>query len=152
MNGRQSRGAERVETRPVETEVPIQFFQSVIAIELAVTGPLLFQIKYFSSRAGTRREDERSPTPTLRLAVSVVLGATLFGSLLAMLDGGDRLAAAALLIGLAVSILPILLRVLPPLRRAIEAEERPGYVAVSFLGVIAYAILVAAAVILVVID
>ena len=34
-----------------------------------------------------------------------------------MLQAGDRTAASALLIGLAVSILPILLRVLPPLRR-----------------------------------
>jgi hypothetical protein len=101
----------------VETEVPIQFFQSVIAIELAVTGALLFQINYFSSRTRTRREDEQLPSATLRLAVAVVLGATLFGSLLAMLDGGDRIAAAALLIALGLSILPILLRVLPPLRR-----------------------------------
>jgi hypothetical protein len=64
-----------------------------------------------------------APGPTLRLAVAVVLGATLFGSLLAMLDGGDRTAAAALLIGLAVSILPILLRVLPPLRRDIQLRS-----------------------------
>jgi hypothetical protein len=136
----------------VETEVPIQFFQSVIAIELAVTGALLFQINYFSSRTRTRREDDRLPSATLRLAVAVVLGATLFGSLLAMLDGGDRIAAAALLIGLGVSILPILLRVLPPLRRDIQAEERPGYVFVTILGVFVYSILVAAAVTLVIID
>lgn len=69
-----------------------------------------------------------------------------------MLDGGDRIAAAALLIGLGVSILPILLRVLPPLRRDIKAEERSGYVFVTILGVLAYAILVAAAVALVIID
>jgi hypothetical protein len=136
----------------VETEVPIQFFQSVIAIELAVTGALLFQINYFSSRTRTRREDERLPSPTLRLAVAVVLGATLFGSLLAMLDGGDRTAAAGLLIGLGVSILPILLRVLPPLRREIQAEERSGYVFVTILGVLVYLILLAAAVTLVIID
>jgi hypothetical protein len=136
----------------VETEVPIQFFQSVIAIELAVTGALLFQINYFSSHEKTRREDERRPGPTLRLAVAVILGATLFGSLLAMLDGGDRTAAAALLVGLAVSILPILLRVLSPLRRDIQAEERPGYVFVTVVGVIVYSILVAAAVILVTLD
>jgi hypothetical protein len=84
--------------------------------------------------------------------VAVVLGATLFGSLLAMLDGGDRIAAAALLIGLGVSILPILLRVLPPLRRDIQAEERSGYVFVTILGVLVYSILVAAAVTLVIID
>ena len=136
----------------METEVPIQFFQSVIAIELAVTGALLFQINYFSSRTTTRQEDERLPSATLRLAVAVVLGATLFGSLLAMLDGGDRIAAAALLIGLGVSILPILLRVLPPLRRDIQAEERSGYVFVTILGVLVYLILLAAAVTLVIID
>jgi hypothetical protein len=28
-------------------EVPVQFFQSVIAIELAVAGALLWQIRYF---------------------------------------------------------------------------------------------------------
>ena len=136
----------------METEVPIQFFQSVIAIELAVTGGLLFQINYFSSRTRTQREDDRLPSATLRLSVAVVLAATLFGSLLAMLDGGDRIAAAALLIGLGVSILPILLRVLPPLRRDIQADERPGYVFVTILGVLVYSILLASAVTLVVID
>jgi hypothetical protein len=69
-----------------------------------------------------------------------------------MLDGGDRTAAAALLVGLAVSILPILLRVLPPLRRDIQAEERPGYVFVTVVGVIVYSFLIAAAVILVTLD
>lgn len=136
----------------METEVPIQFFQSVIAIELAVTGALLFQINYFSSRTRPRREDEGLPSATLRLAVAVVLGATLFGSLLAMLGGGDRIAAAVLLIGLGVSILPVLLRVLPPLRRDIQAEERSGYVLVTILGVLVYSILVVAAVTLIIID
>ena len=70
----------------METEVPIQFFQSVIAIELAVTGALLFQINYFSSRVGTRR-DERLPSAMLRLAVAVVLGA---GGQVAALSGFDR--------------------------------------------------------------
>jgi hypothetical protein len=68
----------------VEEEVPIQFFQSVIAIQLAVTGALLFQVRYFSPREKTWREDDRLPSATLRLAVAVVLGATLFGSLLAI--------------------------------------------------------------------
>ena len=66
----------------MEDEVPIQFFQSVIAIQLAVTGALLFQVRYFSPREDTRREDERLASATLRLAVGVLLGATLFGSLL----------------------------------------------------------------------
>jgi len=132
----------------MEEEVPIQFFQSVIAIQLAVTGALLFQVRYFSPREKTTREDERLPSATLRLAVAVVLGATLFGSLLAMLQGGDRTAASALLIGLAVSILPVLLRVLPPLRRDLDSGERSRYVVVTVVGVIVYAVLVAAAVVL----
>ena len=133
----------------MEEEVPIQFFQSVIAVQLAVTGALLFQVRFFSPRDRTRREDERLPSATLRLAVAVLLGATLFGSLLAMLQGGDRTAAAALLVGLAVSILPILLRVLPPLRRDLQTDERPRYVVVTVIGVIVYVGLVAAAVTLI---
>ena len=100
-------------------DVPIQYFQSVIAIELAVTGALLFQIRYFTLGRGSQ-EDERLPDALLRLALAVVLAATLFGSLAAMLHGGGRIEAAVVLIGLAVSLLPILLRVLPPLQR--EAE------------------------------
>ena len=133
----------------MEEEVPIQFFQSVIAIQLAVTGALLFQVRFFAPREKTWREDERLPSATLRLAVAVVLGATLFGSLLAMLHGGDRTAAAALLIGLAISILPVLLRVLPPLRRDLQTGERPRYVVVTIVGVIVYVVLVAAAVTLI---
>jgi hypothetical protein len=56
-------------------DVPIQYFQSVIAIELAVTGALLFQIRYFAPRRDQAEED--LPDPLLRLAVAVVLGATL---------------------------------------------------------------------------
>lgn len=133
----------------MEEEVPIQFFQSVIAIQLAVIGALLFQIRYFSPGEETRRRDERLPSATLRVAVAVLLGGTLFGSLLAMLHGGDRTAAAALLIGLAVSILPILLRVLPPLRRDIQTGERSRYVVVTIVGVLVYVVLVGAAVTLV---
>jgi hypothetical protein len=133
----------------VEEEVPIQFFQSVIAIQLAVIGALLFQIRYFSPGEETRRGDDRLPSATLRVAVAVLLGGTLFGSLLAMLHDGDRTAAAALLIGLAVSILPILLRVLPPLRRDIQTGERPRYVVVTIVGVLVYVVLVGAAVTLV---
>jgi len=130
----------------VEEEVPIQFFQSVIAIQLAVIGALLFQVRYFSPREKTWREDDRLPSATLRLAIAVVLAATLLGSLLPMLLRGDRTAAAALLIGLAVSILPILLRVLPPLQRDLQSDERPRYVVVTIVGVIVYVLLIAAAV------
>ena len=125
-------------------EVPIQYFQSLIAIELAVTGALLFQIRYFAPRS----EDAKLPDPRLRLAIAVVLAVTVFGSLEAMLHGGDRTAAAALLIGLAISLLPILLRVLPPLHRD-ATGRRPG-VGVTVAGIGLYALLVAGAVALVV--
>jgi hypothetical protein len=128
-------------------DVPIQYFQSAIAIELGVTGALLFQIRYFAPR--TNQADEDLPDPLLRLAVAVVLGATLFGSLEAMLHGGDKTAAAAVMIGLAVSLLPILLRVLPPLRREAQSHERRSDVAVTIAGVLLYVVLVVAALILI---
>ena len=128
-------------------DVPIQYFQSVIAIELGVTGALLFQIRYFAPRKNQAEED--LPDPMLRLAVAVVLGATLFGSLEAMLHGGDKTAAAAVMIGLAVSLLPILLRVLPPLRREAQSLERRSDVAVTIAGVLMYVVLVVAALILI---
>jgi hypothetical protein len=128
-------------------DVPIQYFQSVIAIELAVTGALLFQIRYFAPRRDQAEEDLLDPL--LRLAVAVVLGATLFGSLEAMLHGGDKTAAAAVMIGLAVSLLPILLRVLPPLRREAQSHERRSDVAVTIAGVLLYVALVVAALILI---
>jgi hypothetical protein len=66
-----------------------------------------------------------------------------------MLHGGDRTAAAALLIGVAVSILPVLLRVIPPLPRDLQTDERPRYVVVTIVGVIVYVVIVAAAVTLI---
>jgi hypothetical protein len=117
-------------------DVPIQYFQSVIAIEFAVAGALLFQIRYFAPRRNRAEED--LPDPLLRLGVAVVLGATIFGSLEAMLHGGDKTAAAAVMVGLAVSLLPILLRVLPPLRREVQSHERRSDVAVAIAGVLLY--------------
>jgi len=64
-------------------EVPVQYFQSVIAIELAVAGALLWQVRFFESSA-TAREQEHLPDPGLRLALALVLGATVFGSLWGM--------------------------------------------------------------------
>jgi hypothetical protein len=34
------------------TDVPVQYFQSVITIELAVAGALLWQMRYFEPRGG----------------------------------------------------------------------------------------------------
>jgi hypothetical protein len=69
----------------VVEDVPIQFFQSVVAIELAVTGALLFQVRYFSPREGTAREDVRLPSATLAWPLRSFSERPLFGSLLAML-------------------------------------------------------------------
>jgi hypothetical protein len=124
-------------------EVPVQFFQSVIAVELAVTGALLWQIRYFESRDATREKGEGLPDPRLRLGLALVLGATLFGSLWAIADEGPRWAALLVTVGLAVSLIPILLRVLPPLAKDAATDERdPGYT-ITVIGLILYVAVVA---------
>jgi hypothetical protein len=66
-------------------DVPLRFFQSVIAIELAVTGALPWQIRYFESSDAERQDTERDlPHPRLRLGLALVLGVTLLGSLWAI--------------------------------------------------------------------
>jgi hypothetical protein len=62
-------------------DVPVQFFQSVIAIELAVTGALLWQMRFFESKNASVRRDEGLPDARLRIGLALVLGATVFGSL-----------------------------------------------------------------------
>src|SRR4030095_1895425 len=95
-------------------DVPVQYFQSVIAIELAVIGALLWQIRYFDSKSTARPEGQPLPDPLLRLGLALVLGATMFGSLWAIADEGPRWAAIAVTVGLAISLVPIRLRALPP--------------------------------------
>jgi hypothetical protein len=130
-------------------DVPVQYFQSVIALEVAVTGALLWQIRYFES-TGPRRED--LPDSRLRLGLALVLGATVFGSLWAIANEGPEWAAVAVTIGLAVSIVPILLRVLPPLARDAKTSERsPGY-ALTVAGLIAYVAVVTAFLVVLVFD
>jgi hypothetical protein len=124
-------------------DVPVQFFQSAIAIELAVTGALLWQIRYFESRDTTGRDGQRMPDPRLRLGLALVLGATLFGSLWAIADEGPRWAALAVTVGLAISLIPILLRVLPPLAKDAATNERDPDYAVTVLGLVFYVAVVA---------
>jgi hypothetical protein len=132
--------------------VPVQFFQSVIAVELAVTGALLWQIRFFEPRDGERQESERLPDSRLRLGLALVLGATLLGSLWAIAEDGPRRAALAVTVGLAVSLLPILLRVLPPLAKDAATNERdPGY-GVTVLGLALYVAVVAGFLVLLEID
>ena len=113
-------------------DVPVQFFQSVIAIEVATTGALLFQIRFFEATRVAEGHPDGIPAPWLRLVVAVVLGATVFGSLYAIATDGQRTAAIAVTVGLALSVLPILLRVLPPLR------SRHSDTAVTIVGLVLY--------------
>jgi hypothetical protein len=120
-------------------DVPVQYFQSVIAIELAVAGALLWQIRYFESGDVKRRDGDDLPDPRLRLGLALVLGLTLFGSLWAIADEGPKWAAVAVTVGLAVSLVPILLRVLPPLAKDAKTKRcAPGY-ALTVVGLILYA-------------
>jgi hypothetical protein len=85
-------------------------------------------------------EADQLPDYRLRLLFAVVLGSTLFGSLAAMLHGGDRRAATAVALGLAVSLLPILLRVLPPLGGSGSTSEQSADFAVTITGLVLYVI------------
>ncbi len=124
--------------------VPVQYFQSVIAIELAVTGALLWQIRYFEHRGPVREDGERHlPDARLRLGIAVILAATMFGSLWAILHEAGTGAAIAVTVGLSISLLPILLRVLPPLARASETGRRDPRYAVTILGLLLYVVVVA---------
>jgi len=60
----------------VMANVPVQYFQSVITIELAVAGALLWQMRYFEPR-GEKPKIERLPDPYLRLGLALVMGATI---------------------------------------------------------------------------
>jgi heme/copper-type cytochrome/quinol oxidase subunit 4 len=124
-------------------DVPVQYFQSVIAIELAVAGALLWQIRFFESGNEARRASERLPDSRLRLGLALVLGATVFGSLWAMADEGPKWAAVAVTIGLAVSLIPLLLRVLPPLAKDAKTHERDPNHAVTVFGLVLYVVVVA---------
>ena len=120
--------------------VPVQFFQSVIAVELAIVGALLWQIRFFDkedTQAETSRRD-----PRLQLLLLVVLTAILFGSLEALREGGGQVAAVLLTVGLAVSLLPILLRVLRPVRRDATMQPRDPQLWVTVLGLLLFAAVV----------
>lgn len=119
--------------------VPVQYFQSIIAIQLAVAGALLFQVRFFDT-SNTKRGPEIDPR--LRLVVVLVIAATLFVSLEAMRQGWGASAAALVTAGLALSVLPILIRVLPPLTRDIETHTRDPHLWVTVLALVAYCAIV----------
>jgi hypothetical protein len=112
--------------------IPVEFFETVIAIEVAIAGALLFQIRFFESDPVAEQTRARIPAPWLRLAMAVVLGTTLFGSLYAIAAQGQRTVAVVVTVGLALSLLPILVRVLPPL------SHPRGDAAVTAVGLVLY--------------
>lgn len=122
-------------------DIPVQYYQSVIAIELAVTGALLFQVRFFDT--GGDSSESSGVDPRVRLLFAIVLTATLFGSLEAIREGGGRWVAVLVTVGLAVSMLPILLGVLPPLRRDVQTRQRDPHFWVSVLGLVLYGAVVA---------
>jgi hypothetical protein len=115
--------------------VPVQYFQSVIAVQVAVAGALLFQVRFFDN---SKTKSSRQVDPRLRLVAIVVIAATVFASLEAMQKGWGSPAAAAVTAGLALSVLPILLRVLPPLTRDIETQRRDPHLWVTVLALLLY--------------
>jgi predicted membrane channel-forming protein YqfA (hemolysin III family) len=101
----------------------------------------LFQIRYFEPRqSDTEKRD--LPDPRLRLLVAVILGATVFGSLDAILHRGGREVAIAVVIGVALSVLPILTRVLPPLVGEALPDGRRSTSAVTATGLVLYVVAV----------
>jgi hypothetical protein len=129
-------------------EVPVQYFQSVVGVEVAVVGALLWQIRYFDQDETARRAAAHRPHPVALILLAVVLAATLFGSLWGILHHGRAWAASAVTAGLAISILPILLRVLPPIARNAQTHRRePGF-EVTVAGILGYVVVVTAAIVL----
>jgi hypothetical protein len=116
-------------------EVPVQYYQTVVAIQLAVTGALLFQIRFFdTAQTIAGRHAWR------RLAIAIVLGSTLFGCLYSIRHGSGQRAAAAVTAGLALSIVPILLRVLPPLASGARGNDEGDQRAVTIVALVLYAV------------
>lgn len=133
-------------------DVPVQFFQSTIAIELAVAGALLWEIRYFDREYSARRDRQELPDARLQLLFALVLGATLFGSLWAIADEGKALAASLVTTGVAVSLLPFLIHVLPPLARDARTSERDANYTVAIAGLSLYVVVVGGVIALINID
>jgi hypothetical protein len=133
-------------------DVPVQFFQSTIAIELAVAGALLWEIRYFERGGAASRDRRQLPDARLQLLFALVLGATLFGSLWAIAEEGKALAASLVTTGVAISLLPVMIRVLPPLARDARTSERDPDYAVTVIGLFVYAGVVGSVIALINID
>jgi hypothetical protein len=80
--------------------------------------------------------------PRLRVLLLLVLTATVFGSLEAIREHRGRWSAVLVTVGLAVSVLPILLGVLPPLHRDARTQQRHRHYWITVLGLLLYAVIV----------
>lgn len=98
-------------------------------------------MRFFESSTA-RGDGAPLPDARLRVALALVLGATVFSSLWAMADEGPKWAALLVTIGLAVSIVPILLRVLPPLAKDATTSERDPQYGVTVVGLFFYVVVV----------
>jgi hypothetical protein len=128
----------------VLVEVPVQYFQSIITLQLAIAGALLWQIRFFDSDdSHDKTRDASLPDPRLRLLMALLITANVFGALEAMREGGGRVAGILLTVGVAVSSLPIVLRILPPLRRDAETMARDPHYWVTVAGLLLFAAVVA---------
>jgi hypothetical protein len=126
-------------------EIPVQYFQSVIALETAVTGVPLFQIRFFATSKDAPKDGPQASEvdPRLRVLLLAVLTATVFGSLEAIREGWGRWGAVPVTVGLALSVLPILLRVLPPLQRDAQTQQHHPHYWITVLGLVLYAVIAA---------
>ncbi|MFF1633473.1 hypothetical protein [Leifsonia sp. NPDC058248] len=124
-------------------EIPVQYFQSIITVQLAIAGALLWQIRFFDSDLRDKERDASLPDPRLRLLMALLITANLFGALEAMREGGGRITAILLTVGLAVSLLPILLRTLPPLGRDAATMKRDPHYWVTVAGLVLFTAVVA---------
>jgi hypothetical protein len=121
-------------------DVPVQYYQSVIALETAVTGVLLFQIRFFDTHKDAPKDS--AADPRLRVLLLIVLTATVFGSLEAIREHWGAWAAVLVTVGLAISVLPILIRALPSLQRDTETQQRHPSYRITVLGLVLYAVII----------
>src|SRR5262245_52065236 len=83
-------------------------------------------MRFFARKDAVTRD--QLPDPRLQIFFGLLLGATVFGSLWAIADEGGSIAATLITTGIAISVLPILMRGLPSLARDAATRDRdPNY-------------------------
>ena len=119
---------------------------------MAVAGALLWEIRYFDREGAPRRDRQELPDARLQLLFALVLAAMVFGSLWAIAEEGKALAASLVTTGVAISLLPVLIRVLPPLTRDARTSERDADYAVAIVGMLLYILVVGGVIALINVD